>query len=85
MKDQVGEPPEKGITAYSIDSGMSRKDVINILKVATESNCKFLYVSPERLEHRSSANTCPASSSASLLLMKHTVSHNGVMISGHPI
>ena len=29
---------------------MSRKEVINILKVAGESNCKFLYVSPERLE-----------------------------------
>jgi ATP-dependent DNA helicase RecQ len=50
MKDQVENLRKKGITAYSIDSGMSRKDVINILKVATESNCKFLYVSPERLE-----------------------------------
>lgn len=50
MKDQVENLRKKGITAYAIDSGMSRKDVINILKVATESNCKFLYVSPERLE-----------------------------------
>lgn len=50
MKDQVENLRKKGITAFSIDSGMSRKDVINILKVATESNCKFLYVSPERLE-----------------------------------
>jgi ATP-dependent DNA helicase RecQ len=29
---------------------MSRAEVINTLKVATNSNCKFLYVSPERLE-----------------------------------
>jgi ATP-dependent DNA helicase RecQ len=29
---------------------MTRVEVINTLKVATNSNCKFLYVSPERLE-----------------------------------
>jgi ATP-dependent DNA helicase RecQ len=29
---------------------MSRKEVINTFKIASESNCKFLYVSPERLE-----------------------------------
>ncbi|MGN6419922.1 MAG: RecQ family ATP-dependent DNA helicase [Pseudobacter sp.] len=50
MKDQVENLRKKGITAFSIDSGMGRKDVINVLKLATESNCKFLYVSPERLE-----------------------------------
>lgn len=50
MKDQVENLRKKGITAYAIDSGMTRKNVINILKVTTESNCKFLYVSPERLE-----------------------------------
>ncbi len=50
MKDQVEALRKKNITAYSIYSGMSRKDVINILEVATRSNCKFLYVSPERLE-----------------------------------
>ena len=50
MKDQVENLRRKDITAYAIYSGMSRKEVINIFKVATESNCKFLYVSPERLE-----------------------------------
>jgi len=50
MKDQVENLRKKNITAYSIYSGMTRKEVINILKVAGESNCKFLYVSPERLE-----------------------------------
>src|SRR5688572_33033381 len=50
MKDQVDNLKKKGITAFAIFSGMSRKEVINILKLATNSNCKFLYVSPERLE-----------------------------------
>lgn len=50
MKDQVDNLRKKGITAFAIYSGMSRKEVINILKLCTSSNCKFLYVSPERLE-----------------------------------
>lgn len=50
MKDQVENLRRKNITAFAIYSGMSRKEVINTLKTATESNCKFLYVSPERLE-----------------------------------
>jgi ATP-dependent DNA helicase RecQ len=50
MKDQVENLRKKGITAYAIFSGMTRKEVMNVLKVVTESNCKFLYVSPERLE-----------------------------------
>ena len=50
MKDQVEQLRKKNITAFAIYSGMSRKEVINTLKIAGESNCKFLYVSPERLE-----------------------------------
>src|SRR5262252_9431451 len=50
MKDQVENLRRKNVTAYAIYSGMSRKEVINTLKVAVQSNCKFLYVSPERLE-----------------------------------
>ena len=50
MKDQVEGLRRKSITAFAIYSGMSRKEVIQTLKVAGESNCKFLYVSPERLE-----------------------------------
>ena len=50
MKDQVENLRKKNITAFAIFSGMSRAEVINTLKVATNSNCKFLYVSPERLE-----------------------------------
>ena len=52
MKDQVENLRRKNITAFAIYSGMSRKEVINTFKVATESNCKFLYVSPERLESK---------------------------------
>jgi ATP-dependent DNA helicase RecQ len=50
MKDQVESLRRKNITAYSIFSGMSRKEVIHTLQTVTNSNCKFLYVSPERLE-----------------------------------
>jgi ATP-dependent DNA helicase RecQ len=50
MKDQIQQLRRKNITAFAIYSGMSRKEVINTLKVAGDSNCKFLYVSPERLE-----------------------------------
>lgn len=50
MKDQVEGLRKKKITAYAIFSGMSRKEVINTFKTVTASNCKFLYVSPERLE-----------------------------------
>jgi ATP-dependent DNA helicase RecQ len=50
MKDQVENLRKKNITAYSIYSGMSRKEVIHTLQTVINSNCKFLYVSPERLE-----------------------------------
>src|SRR6476469_5146357 len=50
MKDQVENLRRKNITAFSIFSGMTRKEVINTLELTVNSNCKFLYVSPERLE-----------------------------------
>jgi len=50
MKDQVTSLRKKNITAFAIHSGMNRYEVINTLRTATDSNCKFLYVSPERLE-----------------------------------
>lgn len=50
MKDQVENVRKRGSTAFAIFSGMSRKEIMNTLKVACNSNCKFLYVSPERLE-----------------------------------
>lgn len=50
MKDQVQNLRKKSVTAMAIHSGMSRKEVIATLKLAAGSNCRFLYVSPERLE-----------------------------------
>jgi ATP-dependent DNA helicase RecQ len=50
MKDQVEGLRKKGITAFALHSGMNRKQVMNLLRVAGESNCRFLYLSPERLE-----------------------------------
>jgi ATP-dependent DNA helicase RecQ len=50
MKDQVQNLRKKGITAFAVYSGMSRNDVISTFKLAATRNCRFLYVSPERLE-----------------------------------
>ncbi|WP_430901242.1 MULTISPECIES: RecQ family ATP-dependent DNA helicase [unclassified Paraflavitalea] len=50
MKDQVEQLRRRGITAFAIFSGMNRKEVLQTFQLASESNCKFLYVSPERLE-----------------------------------
>jgi len=40
MKDQVQNLRKKSITAFAIYSGMSRKEVINTLKLVGESNCR---------------------------------------------
>lgn len=50
MKDQTDHLRKKNITAFSLHAGMTRKEVIQTLQLAGSSNCKFLYVSPERLE-----------------------------------
>jgi ATP-dependent DNA helicase RecQ len=50
MKDQVENLRRKNITAFAIYSGMTRKEVVSTLETAANSNCRFLYVSPERLE-----------------------------------
>lgn len=60
MKDQVENLRKKGITSFAIFSGMSRKEVILTLKTASSSNCKFLYVSPERLETKLFLEYLPA-------------------------
>lgn len=49
MKDQVFQLRKKGITAFAIYAGMSKKEIIQTLQTAAASDCKFLYVSPERL------------------------------------
>lgn len=50
MKDQVDHLRRKNITAFSLHSGQSFYEVKQILKAASESNCKFLYISPERIQ-----------------------------------
>ena len=50
MKDQTDSLRRKNITAFFLHTGMSRRDLVHTLQTAAGSNCKFLYVSPERLE-----------------------------------
>ena len=50
MKDQVDHLRRKNITAFSLHSGMGHTEVKQTLRAASDSNCKFLYVSPERLQ-----------------------------------
>jgi ATP-dependent DNA helicase RecQ len=50
MKDQTDQLRKKGITAFYLHGAMNRKEVSQTLQVAGSSNCKLLYVSPERLE-----------------------------------
>jgi ATP-dependent DNA helicase RecQ len=50
MKDQTDSLRRKGITAFFLHTGMNRRELAGTLQTAADSNCKFLYVSPERLE-----------------------------------
>ena len=50
MKDQVDSLRRKNITALFLHTGMNRRELAVTLQTAAASNCKFLYVSPERLE-----------------------------------
>jgi ATP-dependent DNA helicase RecQ len=50
MKDQTDGLRRRNITAFALHAGLNRKDVIATLKLAAGSNCKLLFVSPERLE-----------------------------------
>ncbi|MFM2206876.1 MAG: hypothetical protein RL213_851, partial [Bacteroidota bacterium] len=49
MKDQVERLRSKGIPAYAIVSGMSRREIDTALDNCIFGKVKFLYVSPERL------------------------------------
>ena len=50
MKDQVQNLSKKGIPALHIHSGMTPYEVRQTLLEAVYGDCKFLYLSPERLE-----------------------------------
>lgn len=49
MKDQVQNLETRGIKAIALHAGMSRHEVDLALNNAAYGDCKFLYVSPERL------------------------------------
>lgn len=50
MKDQTDSLRRRNITAFALHAGLNRKEIVATLKLAAGSNCKLLYVSPERLE-----------------------------------
>ena len=50
MKDQTDSLRRKDITAFFLHTGMNRRELAGTLQTVADSNCKFLYVSPERLE-----------------------------------
>lgn len=50
MKDQVRNLRDRGIKAIAIYSGMTREEIIIALENCIFGNCKFLYISPERLD-----------------------------------
>ncbi len=78
MKDQVSNLRKKGINAFAIYSGMTRKDVISTLKIASSASCKLLYVSPERLETKLFLEYLPALSVSLLAIDEaHCISQWG--------
>ena len=50
MKDQVQHLQEKGISAETIHSALSKEELEDILYDAEKGNIKFLYISPERID-----------------------------------
>ncbi len=50
MKDQVENLKRKGIKAYAIYSGMTKREIDIVLDNCIYGDVKFLYVSPERLK-----------------------------------
>ncbi|MFN4286558.1 MAG: ATP-dependent DNA helicase RecQ [Lacibacter sp.] len=60
MNDQVAALRRKSITAFALTSERSRRETEQILHIAANSNCKFLYVAPERLGTRLFQEYLPA-------------------------
>ena len=52
MKDQVQNLAARGIRAIAVHAGMSRHEVDLALNNAAYGDCKFLYLSPERIQTR---------------------------------
>ncbi len=53
MKDQIRNLSDKGIKAIAVHSGLNRREVdLALNNAAYDAECKFLYLSPERLSTR---------------------------------
>ena len=52
MKDQVQNLAARGIRAIAVHAGMNRHEVDLALNNAAYGDCKFLYISPERIQTR---------------------------------
>lgn len=52
MKDQVEALQRRGIAAAAIFSGMSYREIQQVLDVALENKLSFIYLSPERIHSR---------------------------------
>jgi len=50
MKDQVDALQKKGISAYFINSSISRDEIDDIMRLVIKNQVKLLYISPEKLE-----------------------------------
>ncbi|MEN9640709.1 MAG: hypothetical protein RLZZ262_2578 [Bacteroidota bacterium] len=50
MQDQVTNLQAKGISAFAVHSGLSRREIDTVLDKCVYEDVKFLYVSPERLK-----------------------------------
>ena len=60
MKDQVEALRSKNIPALMLNSTMTHKEVNTVLQLAVSDKCKFLYLSPERLQTNLFAQYLPA-------------------------
>ena len=60
MKDQVQNLAARGIRAIAVHAGLNRHEVDLALNNAAYGDCKFLYVSPERLRSRLFQSYLPA-------------------------
>ena len=56
MRDQVQNLQNKGIKAIALTGGINENEIIDLLDNCQYGNCKFLYLSPERLQNDSILN-----------------------------